>query len=61
MEQTCSRASYCWGHGSRTKVFPRADNKRRIKAARLPAVNSPDTFKILAMPSLKRRLVTKLA
>ena len=61
MEQTCSRASHCWGHGSRTKVFPRADNKSRIKAARFPAVNSPDNFDFLAMPSLDRRLVTQLA
>lgn len=61
MEQTSSSAFNCWGHGSRTKVFSDANNKRNIKAARLPAVKSLDTFKFLTIPSLKRRLVTQLA
>ncbi len=61
VEQTSSRASYWWGYGSRTKVFPRADNKRRIKAERFPAVKSLDTFDFLAIPSLNRQLVTQLA
>ena len=60
MEQTSRSAFNCWGHGSRTKVFSDPDNKRGIKAARLPAVKSLDTFDFLAIPSLDRQLVTQL-
>ena len=42
-------------------VFLRADNSRRIKVARFPALQSLDTFDFLAIPSLNRQLVTQLA
>ena len=61
MAQMNSCASCWWAHGSRTTVFLGADNSRRIKVARLPAVKSPDTFDFLAIPSLNRQLVTQLA
>ena len=42
-------------------MFLRADNSRRIKVARFPAVKSLDTFDFLAIPSLNSQLVTQLA